>query len=72
MWHYCGQVAVTAAVQGTVLQCDDTLARLHGYDTADDITGANIHSIIPSLVLPASDQPAGGLNKVCTPRCSKT
>ncbi|XP_048590414.1 PAS domain-containing serine/threonine-protein kinase isoform X2 [Nematostella vectensis] len=39
--------------EGTILDCDNDLAQLHGFVDAEDIKGKNLKSFIPSLLLPS-------------------
>ena len=42
--------------QGTIMECDQQLAYLHGYSSSDELVDMNVKQLIPSLVLPTSGQ----------------
>ena len=42
--------------QGTILECDQQLAYLHGYASSDELLNMNVNQLIPSLVLPVPGQ----------------
>ncbi|XP_073712319.1 PAS domain-containing serine/threonine-protein kinase isoform X2 [Misgurnus anguillicaudatus] len=43
---------VTFTQNGGILSCDSTFAHLHGYHTAEDLTGLSIMALMPSLQMP--------------------
>jgi hypothetical protein len=42
--------------QGTIMECDQQLAYLHGYSSSDELVNMNVRQLIPSLALPTSGQ----------------
>ncbi|XP_033726773.1 PAS domain-containing serine/threonine-protein kinase-like [Pecten maximus] len=48
---------VTFNSEGHILSCDDQLAYLHGYMSAEDVEGLDIRELIPSFTLPCPGKP---------------
>ncbi|XP_060066134.1 PAS domain-containing serine/threonine-protein kinase-like [Ylistrum balloti] len=48
---------VTFNSEGVILSCDDQLAYLHGYMSAEDVEGLDIRDLIPSFTLPCPGKP---------------
>ena len=48
--------------QETVMSCDNSFVSLFGYQTTDEVTGAQIKRFLPSLKLPSH---GGALTQVC-------
>ncbi|XP_021379367.1 PAS domain-containing serine/threonine-protein kinase-like isoform X2 [Mizuhopecten yessoensis] len=48
---------VTFNSEGAILSCDDQLAYLHGYMSAEDVEGLDVRDLIPSFTLPCPGKP---------------